>query len=159
MKTNLLFPNRFKKIGWFLFFPFFILGFIQLFYGHTLEFDFLMYESGKNSDILEQGGQTLFTLDRNNFSDEIISIGLILGLILTAFSKEKIEDEWTSKLRLDSLLWGVYVNTVLLLLAIIFIYGELFWQVMILNLFTTLIIFIIRFNFILWKENKSTQSL
>ncbi len=159
METKLLFPSRFKKIGWLLLIPFTLLGIMKLFYSDSFEFDFLDYDSGNPvKGFFNKGGDTLFNLSSNNFTDEIISIGLILGLIFTAFSKEKIEDEWTAKLRLDSLMWGVYVNTILLLLSVVFLYGELFWQVMILNLFTTLIFFIIRFNFILWKENNTDKA-
>ena len=158
METKLLFPSRYKKIGWITLIPFFILGIMKLLFSDIFEFDFLNYDSGNLvKGIFNKGGETLLNLNNNNFTDEIISIGLIIGLILTAFSKEKIEDEWTAKLRLDSLMWGVYVNTILILLSIIFLYGELFWQVMILNLFTTLIFFIIRFNYILWKENNSNK--
>lgn len=159
METKLLFPSRYKKVGWFMLVPFFILGVMKLIYSDSFEFDFLNFDSGNLvKGIFNKGGETLLNLNNNNFTDEIISTGLVLGLILTAFSKEKIEDEWTSKLRLDSLMWGVYINTILLLFSIVFLYGELFWQVMILNLFTTLIFFIIRFNFILWKENNSNKT-
>ena len=127
METKLFFPSRYKKVGWFMLVPFFILGVMKLIYSDSFEFDFLNFDSGNLvKGIFNKGGETLLNLNNNNFTDEIISIGLVLGLILTAFSKEKIEDEWTSKLRLDSLMWGVYVNTILLLLSIIFLYGELF---------------------------------
>ena len=108
METKLLFPSRYKKVGWFMLVPFFILGVMKLIYSDSFEFDFLNFDSGNLvKGIFNKGGETLLNLNNNNFTDEIISTGLVLGLILTAFSKEKIEDEWTSKLRLDSLMWGV----------------------------------------------------
>jgi hypothetical protein len=93
-----------------------------------------------------------------DLGDEFISVGLLVGLILTAFSKEKIEDEWVAKIRLESLLWSVYVNTGLVFLAILFLYSDAFLSAMIYNLFTTLIFFIIRFNFMIWSENRKMNN-
>jgi hypothetical protein len=42
-----------------------------------------------------------------------------------------------------------------LLLAIIFVYGMPFYQVMICNMFTLLLIFLVRFNFILFRNTKN----
>ena len=49
-------------------------------------------------------------------------------------------------------MWAVWVNYVLLLLSFIFVYGMGFLHVMIYNMFTVLIIFIGRFNLILFKN-------
>ena len=72
--------------------------------------------------------------------------------MMVGFSKEKNEDEYIANLRLSSLMWAVWVNYVLLLLCFIFVYGMGFLHVMIYNMFTVLIIFIGRFNLILFKN-------
>ena len=77
--------------------------------------------------------------------------------MFVGFSKEKREDEFIAKLRLSSLLWAVWVNYVLLLFAFLFVYGTSFLTVMIYNMFTVLIIFIVRFNYILYKNAKSVS--
>ena len=68
--------------------------------------------------------------------------------------KEKKEDEYISKLRLSSLLWAVLINYTLLLLAFLFVYGEPFIPIIIYSMFTVLIIFIARFNYILYRNSK-----
>ena len=74
---------------------------------------------------------------------------------MVGFSKEKQEDEFIAEVRLNSLLWAVAVNYILLLLAFIFVYGTPFLQVMIYNMFTILVIFIARFHYILYKNCKT----
>ena len=49
----------------------------------------------------------------------------------------------------------VKINYILLLLAFLFVYGTDFLIVMIYNMFTVLIIFIVRFNYILYKNSKT----
>ena len=63
-------------------------------------------------------------------------------------------DEMISKIRLESLVWATYINYGILLLAMIFVYDMSFLWVMILNMFTILIFFIIRFNWQILKFKK-----
>jgi hypothetical protein len=77
---------------------------------------------------------------------------------MIAFSKEKVEDERINTLRLESLLWAVYINTILLILAIIFLYGEAFLQVMTYNICTPLILFIARFNSVMFKDKRKLNA-
>lgn len=87
----------------------------------------------------------------NNILNEILGIIMIISSVLVAFSKEVNEDEYISKIRLESLVWAVYLNYAILLLAFVFVYGMSFLWVMIFNMFTILIFFIIRFN---WQIRK-----
>jgi biotin transporter BioY len=80
----------------------------------------------------------------------------IIGALLVGFTKEKHEDEFIAELRLSSIFWAVWVNYIILLAAFLFVYGTPFLTVMIYNMFTVLIIFIVRFNFLL---NKSTKAV
>ena len=58
-----------------------------------------------------------------------------------------------SQVRLESLQWSVYLNCALLLIALLAVYEEAFFYVMVYNMFTVLIFFIVRFNFVLyWKD-------
>ena len=88
-----------------------------------------------------------------NFTDEIATIGSIVGLILIAFSKVKVEDEYVSKIRLESLQWAVYFNFAMLILATLFVHGMAYFQVIIFNIFTPLVFFIVRFYYILFIKN------
>jgi len=95
-----------------------------------------------------------FTVTKNNIFDELIGILLIVGAIFIALSKEKHEDEFISKIRLESLVWATYINYAILLLSIILIYDLVFFWVLVFNMFTILIFFMARFNWALYKSKK-----
>ncbi|GCC51471.1 hypothetical protein SanaruYs_16960 [Chryseotalea sanaruensis] len=95
---------------------------------------------------------------RNELTDEILGGGLIIGLMMLAFSREKIEDEFVSKMRLESLLWAVYVNYILLILAFFFVYGNFFLDVIIYNMYTILLFFIGRFNFLMYRHLQTPEN-
>ncbi len=151
MVTKLLFPNSFKLIGWILFIPSFILTVLSS-VGITMP-----ELNGKAFAISSKqflGTKVVLGFVELNLFPTIIGICFLLGGVFVAFSKVKNEDEYISELRLSSLLWAVYVNYALLLLAFIFIYNMSFLAVMIYNMFTILLIFIIRFHFILYRTSK-----
>jgi len=77
---------------------------------------------------------------------------MALGLFLAAFSKEKIEDEQISQLRLDSLQWAIYVNYVLLIVSLILSSDT--EHILFLNLLVPLVFFIIRFQWKLFQNNR-----
>ncbi|MDF2431352.1 MAG: hypothetical protein JWP44_983 [Mucilaginibacter sp.] len=76
-----------------------------------------------------------------------------IGLFLIAFSKEKIEDEQISQLRLDSLQWAVYFNYFLLITSLILTND--IEHVLFLNLWVPLIFFIVRFRWVIFRLNRS----
>ena len=96
-----------------------------------------------------------FRLVNNNILNEILGLLMVVSSIFVAFSKEPDEDEFISKIRLESLVWATYVNYAVLILAFVFVYGFSFFWVMIFNMFTILIFFIIRFNIQIRKFKKS----
>ena len=151
MYTRFLLPNVFKRFGWLLVIPTFIL---MLFVLHNdFSFSFLDYSAGGGEGMSFDNG-FIFNLKSNNFTDEIGTVLLLTGLLFIAFSKEKDEDEMIAKIRLESLLWAVFVNTILIMMAILLIFNTLFLDVMAYNICTTLILFIVRFNLVLRAERK-----
>jgi hypothetical protein len=76
---------------------------------------------------------------------------------MVAFAKEKHEDEFIAKIRLESFLWATYINYAILLFSFLFFYGIGFMYVMIFNMFTIIILFIVRFNYILYRSTKQLQ--
>ena len=152
MQSRFLFPNRFKIIGIVLSIPFLILGLFSLF--GDFEFEWLTFNLPYYSIISDELGIKSRTV---NFTNEIAIIGLIISLMLIAFSKLKIEDEYVSKIRLESLQIAIYVNFALLIIATLFIHGLLYFFVTIFTIFTPLVIFIIRFHYIIFI-NKSKEA-
>ncbi|MBS1649212.1 MAG: hypothetical protein JSR09_05845 [Bacteroidetes bacterium] len=154
MFKSLLFPNKFKKIGWFILVPSFILGLCLIVSGYEPSF-----LNGRIISIFPSLlNQNYFAPIKVNFSNTIVGVLFIVGAMFVGFSREKNEDEFISKVRLSSLLWAVFVNYLLLLIAFIFIYETAFLSVMIYNMFTVLIIFIVRFNFILFRNSKNLSN-
>ena len=99
--------------------------------------------------------KSLFDSDSLNFTDEIASIGLIVSLLFIAFSKEKIEDEWISQLRLESLQFAVYLNYAVLSLQILLVHNTAFFDIMVYNMFSVLLLFILRFRIMISVEGKA----
>lgn len=153
MKTKLLFPNKFKKIGWIILIPSSVLGLLIMFF--DLEIGFLDVKVLAIISDKFTNSINFFSLIKNNITDEIIGISFIIGAILVAFSKEKYEDEFIAKIRLESLVWATYTNYLILILCILFVYDLSFFTVMVFNMFTVLIFFIIRFYYMLFRSNKS----
>ncbi|MBS4013613.1 MAG: hypothetical protein KGZ97_07615 [Bacteroidetes bacterium] len=149
MKTNYLFPNQFKRIGWLLFIPGVLFGIVFLIYQSQISFFNIKVFAVAEEPIF--GNTNFFSISENNILDEISSLLLIIGALLIAFSKEKSEDEFISKIRLESLVWATYINYAILILAIIFVYDMAFLWVLIFNMFTLLIFFLVRFNWALYK--------
>lgn len=153
MSHKLLFSNKYKMIGWIIFFPSLILGLFCITSGYELN-----WLNAKVLSILPNqifGYNKSFSIISVNLTYTILGVMFIIGCLLVGFTKEKNEDEYIAKIRLSSLLWAVFFNYSLLLLAFVFIYDTAFLSVMIYNMFTVLLLFIIRFNYILYKNSKS----
>jgi hypothetical protein len=154
MINKFLLPNKFKIIGWILFLPATVLGVILTTTG--FEIDWL---NAKVFAIFSDGAigkSQKFGFMETNITNTVIGILFIIGAMLVGFSKEKKEDEFIANLRLSSLLWAVAVNYILLFFAFLFVYGTPFLTVMVYNMFTILILFIARFNYILYRNAKTT---
>lgn len=144
MDTKLLLPNRYKWIGLILLLPSLILGISNLY--NDFRFEFLT---------IKNTGRGAFDGDVN-LTDEFALTGTILALLFIAFAREKQEDEYIESIRLKSLQWAVLVNYSLLLIATWLVHGShgfTFIDVMIYNMLTVLIIFIVRFHLVLGKNN------
>jgi hypothetical protein len=145
MDLKFLFPHRYRWIGWVMALPSAVVMILNMYY--EFGFSFLWYRGNVWSpDVLD--APFLFSLHTHNFTGEVAAILLILGLLMIAFSRERVEDERTMKLRLESLLWAVYVNTGLIMLAIVLTYGTMFLTVTVYNILSTLLIFIARYAWV-----------
>lgn len=153
MKTKFLFPNHFKKIGWLILIPSSILGFIAFF--ELIEFNLLEVKVFAIYSGMFPGPDTFFGVVTDNIANEISGILFIIGVIFVGFSAEKHEDEFIDKTRTESLVWSVYANYIILIFCMLFFYEIGFLYVMILNMFTILIFFIVRFKYMIYKSTKN----
>ncbi|MGZ3882594.1 MAG: hypothetical protein ACXVPQ_01705 [Bacteroidia bacterium] len=156
MKTRFLFPHRFKKAGWVML----ALGLALLIAdGLSDGLPFLrkvpviaLYNS---PDFAEEGQGGFFKLITDDVNFELCTLFLVLGSLLVAFSRTRHEDEFISKLREESLVWATYAQYILLAVSIVCLYGTVFLDVMVYNLFSMLWIFIVKFHYEIHKASKS----
>ena len=157
MKTKFLLPPKYKIFGWILFGIALIL---YMWINAVGDIPFLA-----NAKILciyysdaplwnNPAPSKFFQLHKTDIQPDIIGILLIIGCLFVAFSRLKVEDEYISKIRLESLVWSVCVNFILLIVAIITIWGTDFFIVMEYNMVTILILFVLRFHYVLFQSRK-----
>jgi hypothetical protein len=150
---SILFPYRYKKVSGLVFYLTTLVG--AIIYLTDFEFDSkfvvkipaLIYDpiiGNKNGIWIENG-----------ILDELITVVLIISGIIHSFSKEKMEDEYISSIRLQALTWSIYVNYSLVLIATLTIFGIDYLHVMIIHLFSLIILFNIRFQLKLRSYYKS----
>ncbi len=82
---------------------------------------------------------------------------VLIGLFLIAFSKEKVEDEQIVQIRLDSLRWAIYLNYAILLFSLVFTENSESNHILFLNMWLPLLFFILRFQWVLYRLNRSVR--
>jgi hypothetical protein len=148
MLTRFLFPHRYKPLGWVLFGLGLLLGILSFHFEwqpRWLEFHlppFIM------PDLM---------LRKHNFLHEISGLLFIAGALLAACSREQTEDEFITRLRLESLLWAIYLNYALLVVALLFTYEFTFYAVMVYSMFTPLVLFLLRFHYVLYRTARAAR--
>lgn len=152
MSNQLLLPNKFKKVGWLMLLPAMIAGVILSVTDYQAAWLNVKVFALVNNGFFDK--PQFFSLIETNITNTLVGVVFIVGAILVIFSREKTDDEYIANLRLKSLQWSILLNNILLLFAFLFIYGTTFLSIMVYNMFTTVIIFIIRFNYIIYKSKK-----
>ena len=141
MKT-MLFPHSFRRAGWIIFT-------LSAALGATI----MLQDS---SGILPQSvasQRDCYSYTLNN----IAIIGTIIGAILVTCSREKIEDEMISSIRLNSLLTALYIHYAIIVAASLLVYDLEFLNVMLYGMFTILIIFMAVFRWRIWQMKKEER--
>lgn len=129
MKT-ILFPHSFQRIGWVVF-----------------------------AISAAIGAYILFTDNTDSYLlNNIAIIGTCIGAILATCSRENVEDEMTGQIRLNSLLIALYINYAILIVCSLVIYDLDFLSVMLYNMFTILLIFMVVFRWKIWRVKKATEN-
>jgi hypothetical protein len=141
MKTRFLFPYWCRYLGYFLI----VVHIPIMLLRKMLGFDFPGAEDSSS----------LFSSHHLFFMATTLLV--VAGLFIAGFSKEKIEDEQISQLRLDSLQWAVYVNYLILIVTLVFTRSSDFKDVLQLNLLIPMAFFIIRFRWVIFRLNHSIK--
>jgi hypothetical protein len=155
-----LFPHSFRKFGWILFIPGVVLGGIYMVYEFEWSFMNITLPTFRdefqlfNNYVPEAGPRWRI----ENLTNELICFLILFGAMFVAFSKEIDEDEFHVHLRLSALVWAVYLNIAIQIIAIIILYGFAFLFFMQTNLFLVMILFIVRYHWILRKYKLQTDA-
>jgi hypothetical protein len=147
MRTNYLFPFNFRYIGIVL---------ILLHIPVKLLWD--SYYSGGYDHHPKAGASGSFLFSPPHLFFIGTTLMVLIGLFLIAFSREKIEDEQIIQLRLDSLRWAIYLNYAILLLSLVLTGGSDSDHILLLNIWLPLLFFILRFQWVLYRLNRSAKS-
>lgn len=138
MKQLFLLPNGFKWAGWVLLITSLVVGV----WGATLDFDYA-------SSALLKPLQLQGTLIVN-----YVVIGLWLGVIFVGCSREKVEDEMISRIRLNALLLAFYLQALFIMVATLVCNSLDYLDIMTYNLVTYPVIFVVAYRWMLWRALK-----
>lgn len=98
----------------------------------------------------------LFTIIQTNIADELILLILLLGFIFVSFSRERNERQNDRILRADALNYALISNAVFLIVAILFVFGQGFITILILNMFSVFVFYLFYFYLFRYKENSKS---
>ena len=152
MKSKLL-PHTYKKIGWFLLLPAFVAGVFFLSKSNFTDGPEIITFGYFGDELLGGQKKPAIRIDDIQVIPNVISVLFLIGGLFVMFSKEKKEDEYINQIRLNSFQYSVFLNYILLFICILFVHGIPFFHVMVYNLFTVILIYILRFQFLIYKNS------
>lgn len=153
MKKTFLLPHSFKKAGWAILVPSFIIGLLMFIDGCNGFPGYLMKG-------VDPAGELYRVLDSDSMTavlNNIAIVGICVGSLFVACSREPIEDELISQVRLNSLLIALYLNTAIIIVSALCFYGLDYLYVMIGNIFTMLLVFLVVYEVKMWRLKKSLR--
>lgn len=125
-----LFPHCFRLIGWIVLLPTLLLGIMLL-----------------------CGSLDICGILETTLNDTAI-IGIALGSIFISCSREHIEDEMTSAIRLKALLTSLYTYIVFLIIWTLAVNGIAYIYIMAASLVMLPLMFVVRFRYEMHKYNQ-----
>ncbi len=91
----------------------------------------------------------------NGVGDEIFTLLIIVSGLINSFSKEKIEDELISRIRLESLSLSLFISYGLIIISTFLVFNINYMYVLVFNLFLIILLFNLIFKFRLFKHYNS----
>ena len=151
---NYLFSNKFKKVSGWIFYLSIPVGL------------FLMLTE-RIQDVFVVNVFSIFSYEwvgtktpgfrwiENGLGDEVFTLLIIVSGVVSSFSKEKIEDELISRIRLESLSLSLFISSGLIIVSTFLVYNITYMYVLVFNLFLILLLFNLLFKFRLFKHYNS----
>jgi hypothetical protein len=97
-------------------------------------------------------------LERSNYQGDLALTLMLIGLFIIGFTKHKQEDEYIDFLRYQALLKTAFFQTATIILGTWLFGGINFLNIMLLNLFSFLVLFILIFRISLYLVKKNTPA-
>lgn len=144
MKSFML-PYSWKFPGLFLTFSGLLLAILYIWF----DFRFTLPVFAVFSSFMETKMFETFT---TNFADELIMILFVCGFGFIVFSKEKVEYQNLNYVRYKAIAKAAVANNIFLLFSILFVYGSGFIAVLVLNLFSFSVFYLLIFYLLKKKE-------
>ena len=141
-----LFSNKFKKTSGVVFYLSILVGLFLLLTDRIQDifvvnvFSIFSYEWFGSE-------QTGFGWIENGLGDEIFTLLIIVSGLINSFSKEKIEDELISRIRLESLSLSLFISFGLIIVSTFLVFNITYMYVLVFNLFLIILLFNLIFKF------------
>jgi uncharacterized membrane protein len=161
--TKFLLPSKFKNAGWWIFGITLVLIILHFAFQSQCDFSVNTIRAFFGMERLGPKETQLTTIFSSSFgpNDDLlltfIGILLIVAGIFIGFSRNKEDDEFIEQLRYESLILSLYINSGIVLLCLIFVWGFSFLWVMTVNIFSTLYVFIFCFYLRLYLNKRSLR--
>jgi len=136
MKELYCFPYKYRIIGWILLFAGMVMAVFYLFF----DFRFSMPVFAIYSSFFETKYLTVF---QTNFADELTLLLLIGGFFILVFTRETTNDTLQESAKSKAIFKALYYNSILLMLSILFVFGQGFIGVLVLNIFSIFVLYLI----------------
>ena len=149
-----LFSNKFKKTSGVVFYLSILVGLFLLLTDRIQDifvvnvFSIFSYEWFGSEPIG-------FGWIENGLGDEIFTLLIIVSGLINSFSKEKIEDELISRIRLESLSLSLFISFGLIIISTFLVFNTNYMIVLVFNLFLIILLFNLIFKFRLFKHYNS----
>ena len=149
-----LFSNKFKKTSGVVFYLSILVGLFLLLTDKIRDifvvnvFSIFSYEWIGSE-------RTGFGWIENGLGDEIFTLLIIVSGVINSFSKEKIEDELISRIRLESLSLSLFISFGLIIISTFLVFNINYMYVLVFNLFLIILLFNLILKFRLFKHYNS----
>jgi hypothetical protein len=149
-----LFSNKFKKISVVIFYLSIPIG-LFLLLTERIQDIFVVNVFSIFSYELFGSEPKGFGWIENGLGDEVFTLLIIVSGIVNSFSKEKIEDELISRIRLESLSLSLFISFGLIIISTFLVFNINYMYVLVFNLFLIILLFNLIFKFRLFKHYNS----
>jgi len=149
-----LFSNKFKKTSGVVFYLSILVGFFLLL-TERLQDLFVVNVFSIFSYEWIGSERTGFEWIENGLGDEFFTLLIIVSGLINSFSKEKIEDELISRIRLESLSLSLFISFGLIIVSTFLVFNINYMYVLVFNLFLIILLFNLIFKFRLFKHYNS----